>query len=155
MIDNELWFIIASGFLDQLLTDIQSITDKNERKLLLEYGVFTAKQIWTGKEPTSVGYVVHPSKIELLYDYIEEAEFNPRYRSDIIPRPQNISVNAGTVSCDDYADHVTTIYKWENEKFTLLGDLASNSSPGAGYYVLAYYNDTDNVIGCPSNFVQV
>lgn len=153
--DNELWFIVASGFLNQLLTDIQSITDKNERKLLLEYDVFTSKLIWMGKESTSVGYVVHPNKMKRLYDYITELEFNPRYRDDITPRPSGVSESGGTISCDSLSEHTAMLYRWSDEQFSLVGDLASNSSPGAGNYVISYHDDLNNIPGLPSAFVSV
>lgn len=156
MINHELWRLVASGFLTVLLDELVAITNNDTRARLIEAGAFDGKLLIS--MVSSLAYMPQPINVRKLWDAVQNPITDPMYREDIIPLPENARVDSGTtLACDNVpSDHTVYVYEWEEfRRFVELGDLASNSTPGPGTYVLALRDDEANSDGLPSGFLTI
>lgn len=157
--NNELWRVVASGGLNLLLAEMQSITAIDTRARLLDGRDFLA---WLRVElagPGSLSFAVSDGTLGLLWDEMQaDAYYTPALRTQVTPMVENASVSAGTTLVADAAPTGYTIYVWKFNGllFTQLGTLDAHSEPGSGNYVLACINDdNDALVSLPSSFLTV
>ena len=162
MINHEFWKMAATGLIDggvgsgSLLELLTAITDRDKRRRMIDSGAISGHFHWLVYYNGAFGYVVEDNSIQECWAYIADRYYNPHIRTDIPPKPQNVTVTAGEISADDPGDGYTLcVYQWDYIQFTQLGPLAEHSAPGAGSYVLATHADGGNDVGLPSGFLDV
>ena len=152
--ENEFWNLVASGLWNNLLADLISITNKDSRRLMIDNGAFTGK-LWKSAFDT-LAYVPSQASIQRCWDYIDDRYYNPQFVGSVPPFVTGSAVTGGdTLVGDALTGYTIQVYAWDFVEFTLLGDLAGNSAPGAGNYVLAYREDNDGAVGLPSSFLTI
>ena len=103
------------------------------------------------------GYAVDNLTLNGCWDYIADTYYNPKIREDIPPKPQNVVVNAGTLSAADPGEGYTLyVYQWDSyTTFTKLGPLSTHNTPGAGTYVLVTHANEGEAVSLPSGFQEI
>lgn len=159
IVNDELWRVVASGGLNLLLTEMQSIANIDSRARLLDKRNFLA---WLRVElaaPGSLAFAVNESVLGDLWDEVQtDAYYAPALRTQDPPLVTGGAVSSGNTLTADAApaNHTTTVYSFDGLTFLEVGALATNSQPGAGNYVLALMDDNDSdKISLPSLFLTL
>jgi len=157
-INNELWRVVATGGLNTLLAEMQSITNIDTRAQLLDKRDFLR---WLRVELAGAGslaFAVGESVLGLLWDEVQaSAYYAPVLRDQDVTLVENASTSGGdTLTADAAPEGYTTyVYSFNGLTFTEVGDLVGNSQPGAGTYVLANKRDSDGALSLPSLFLTL
>jgi len=155
-VNDELWRVVASGGLNLLLDEMQSIADIDTRARLLDKRDFLR---WLRVElaaPGSLAFAVTESTLGLLWDEVQgSAYYAPVLRAQSVPLVTGAAVSGGdTLTADAAPEGCTTyVYAFDGLVFAEVGPLADNAQPGAGNYVLVNKRDTDGVTSLPSLFL--
>jgi len=156
--DDELWRVIASGGLNLLLAEMQSITNIDTRARLLDKRNFLS---WLRVELAASGslaFAINDSVLGLLWDQVQtDAYYAPVLKEQDPPLVENASTSGGNTLTADAAPEGYTImvYEFDGLTFTEVGTLAEHSQPGAGDYVLVAMDDSNEALGLPSLFLTL
>lgn len=158
---NELWHAIAGGLLESWRAKLASIISQADREIQ------DGRNVWPGwltvQSYGAMGYTISEYVLGLLYDEIPDRISNPVIRDQIAdgkpPMIENATVTGGnTLECDDAGAGITTmVYLWKNDgtfEWEEVGELATNSQPGAGVYVLVNQSSS-GILGLPSLFLTL
>ena len=156
--NDELWRVIASGGLNLLLAEMQSITNIDTRARLLDPRDFLR---WLRVElaaPTSLAFAISEAALGLLWDEVQgDAYYAPVLRTQDLPMVENAASDGTTLTADTPpAGYTTFVWSFNGLVFTELGELSANATPSNGNYVLANKNDnTPELVGLPSLFLAI
>lgn len=161
MID-ETWQAVAAGLLNAFLAQIVAITNQDSRRVVNDARSW---QGWIRQASFgALGSILAENTIGRLMNEIPDRVYVPVLRDQVSiglpPLPTGASAGGGTIVVDDPGvNYETYVFEWASggKTFTELGDLASNSTPGAGVYVVAHTFSASpgDVFGLPSAFLTI
>ncbi len=157
-INHELWRVVASNGLNELIGRMQLITNIDARSRLLDGREFLSWLRVELAKPTSLGFVVSDSTLGLLWDEVQAtAYYAPVLREQDVPIPTGATSDGMTLSADAPDEGYTLlVYSFNGLTFSLVGDLTSNSQPGAGNYVIVTQKDDSGELSLPnSSFLTI
>ena len=137
---------------------MQSITNIDTRARLLDKRDFLR---WLRVELAgsgSLAFAVDESVLGLLWDEVQaSAYYAPVLRDQDVPMVENASTSGGDTLIADAAPegYTTYVYSLDGITFSEVVDLAGNSQPGVGNYVLANKRDSDGALSLPSLFLTL
>jgi hypothetical protein len=106
-----------------------------------------------------LAFAISESVLGLLWDEVQtDAYYAPALRVQVPPMVEGATTSGGNtlVASDAPSGYTTMVYSFDGLVFAEVGDLAGNSQPGAGNYVLALVDDTDaNSVSLPSLFLEL
>ena len=157
---NELWHAISAGLLSSWEAKLTATTSQADREIQEN------RNSWPGwltvQSYSALGYTMSEFTLGLFMDEIPERISNPVIRDQIAagkpPFVSNASSDGTTLTCDAAGAGITTmVYSWDAglREWSEVGDLASNSTPPAGYYILVNKSDGDGILGLPSAFLTI
>lgn len=157
-INHELWRVVASGGLNLLLERMQLISDIDTRSRLNDKPDFTSWLRVELAKPTSLAFAISEQTLGLLWREVNTtAYYAPEIREQDVPMPTNASSDGTTLSADSSPEgYILLVYSFDGLTFSLIGNLDSNSQPGAGTYVIVTQKENDNnALSLPSLFLTV
>ncbi len=157
-INHELWRVVASNGLNELIGRMQLITNIDARARLLDGREFISWLRVELAKPTSLGFAVSNSTLGLLWDEVQAtAYYAPVLREQDVPIPTNASSDGTTLNADSPDEGYTLlVYSFDGLTFSLVGELSTNNEPGAGNYVIVTQKDDTGELSLPnSSFLTV
>lgn len=161
-INTELWQAVASGLLNAWLAQIVAITAQDSRRVVDDAASWPG---WVRQASFgAMGNIITDTALSLLYSEIPDRVYNPEIRDQVAinmpPLPIDADATGGTITVTPPgASYTTYIFSWNagEKKFTELGALAVNNTPGAGVYVVSntITADPGALFGLPSQFLTI
>jgi hypothetical protein len=149
--DTTLWQMVASGAATTLISNLNSIANRDTRARLIEQGAFEGQL--TVQLAASLGYTPYRSSVQTLMRNIKNPDIDPTFEPDI-PIPQvtlNPDNSLSIVPVEGYVPHY---FLWDYKTFEDLGVVPDTALP-AGVYVVAFRNERNREAGLPTGFITV
>lgn len=149
--DTTLWQMVASGAATTLISNLNSIANRDTRARLIEQGAFEGQL--TVQLAASLGYTPYRSSVQNLMRNIKNPDIDPTFEPDI-PIPQvtlNPDNSLSIVPVEGYVPHY---FLWDYKTFEDLGVVPDTALP-AGVYVVAFRNERNREAGLPTGFITV
>lgn len=148
---KEVFHMVAAGMLTELKANLDAIAQRDTRGVLERD--LDIRGWLRMRAAVPLQYAVSPDAVSAMLSFVEDIRFDPAYSSAVV-LPVNARVEGGTTLAADGPGSPWTlmVYSWDFEKFTQVGPLAENATPGPGYWVIV--PERESQLGLPSGFLQ-
>lgn len=150
--DTTLWQIVASGAATTLISNLNSVANRDTRARLLEQGAFEGQL--TVQLASALGYTPYRSSVQELMRQIKNADVDPTFEPEI-PIPV---VSIGVDNIPDYTpveNYTPHLFVWNYKTFEDMGVLDTTAPLAAGVYVVAHKATRSQQFGLPTGFITV
>lgn len=156
---DEFMQAVAGGLLKKLYDELIAKPDINERRILKD------RDAWRGwlscESSKAMGHTVSNDVISQLYTEIPDMVYDVALR-EVEGRPSTPtgagSADGQTIVCDSPGTGITTyVISWNSgtREWTEIGPLSTNSTPGAGNYVLVNRDDETDIDSINTQFIEL